>query len=104
MTNPLPYTISDILLNHERSEFLRKRNIKISQVLESKADEFYQYFGIHLVFFVDQLTGFDYCRFTNAVLKPVLNGTSDHDAIVSRYGIRAAELIGELIFAGCDRT
>ena len=61
MTNPLPYSISDILLDPKRDEFLLKRNIKIAQVLEPKADEFYQYFGIHLVFFVDPITGFDYC-------------------------------------------
>jgi hypothetical protein len=102
MTNPLPYTISDILLNHERGEFLRKRNIKVSQVLESKADEFYQYFGIHLVFFIDPIIGFNYCSFTNTVLSPTPNGISDYNVVLSRYGVRAAELIDELINAITD--
>ena len=102
--NPLPYSISDILLDSRRCEFILKRNIKVAQVLESKADEFYQCFGIHLVFFVNPLTGFDYSRFTGAVLDPVPDGTSYNTVTAIRFGVRAAELIVELIHAGSDRN
>jgi hypothetical protein len=102
MANPLPYSIQDVLLNPGVPAFMRQQNIKVAEALEARAEEFYCFFGVHLIFFLDDLSGFDYAKFVDAVLVPVPDGISYNTATASRYGVRAAELIRELIYAGSE--
>jgi hypothetical protein len=99
-SNPLPYSISDVMLSRSCGvQYIDQRKSLVSKYLEERATEFQQIFGIHLVFFVEPITGFDYSKFADVIIGSVPNGVSEYTATASRYGTRASELISELINA-----
>ena len=96
----LPYTIRDIMLGSDLSNFVWARNISICSAFQMRETKFKQLFGIDLILFLRSLYGFEYIKFANTVLAPVPDGVSYNMATANRFGLRAAELIGELIHAG----
>jgi hypothetical protein len=90
------------MVNTHRDEWLIERKAKHAEELEKKAQEFKLLFGIDLIFFVDPVTGFDYVKFARVVLEPVPSGVSNNTVTAARFGVRAAELVRELIYAGSE--
>ena len=72
----------------------------VAKYLEDRSAEFYQLFGVSIIFFVDPTLGFDYSKFADVVLETMPTPRINEYQVVSdRYGKRAAELIVELINA-----
>ena len=58
--------------------------------------EFKTIFHINLKDYFDFVTGFDVVKFDNDFIKPP-DGISTNDAVINKYGQRAADLCHELI-------
>ena len=65
-----------------------------NQLTTSQA-EFQEIFGVRLTRFWHPIFGFDIVKFDDNFIRPP-DGTSTHEAIVAKYGERAAELVESL--------